>query len=210
MNYQDYFIRMTASWKQDYPNIKRYYIHQIWPGACGSRSVENDRLRERQRQLPGQFSNMSVMSTLGIRPGGGCHFLPEGYAAMARQLFPLVNQYNYGAASKVSVTAPNIQSVSYANARKDEIRLVFDQKVKWDDEIIGRFYLDDPSAELTAVGGGGEIITLKLAEPCAAENLSYVRGGKWRQEDAIIRGSNDIAALTFCEVPIRPASAQGD
>jgi len=210
VNYQDYFIRMTASWKQDYPNIKRYYIHQIWPGACGSRSVENDRLRERQRQLPGQFSNMSVMSTLGIRPGGGCHFLPEGYAAMARQLFPLVNQYNYGAASKVSVTAPNIQSVSYANARKDEIRLVFDQKVKWDDEIIGRFYLDDPSAELTAVGGGGEIITLKLAEPCAAENLSYVRGGKWRQEDAIIRGSNDIAALTFCEVPIRPASAQGD
>ena len=165
--------------------------------------MENDRLRERQRQLPGQFSNMSVMSTLGIRPGGGCHYLPEGYAAMAKQLFPLVNKYNYGTESKGSVTAPNIQSVSYAGPRKDEIKLVFDQDVKWDEEIIGRFYLDDDSAQLTAVGGSGRIISLKLAGPSAAKNLSYVRGGKWRQEDAIIWGSNNIAALTFCEVPIR-------
>jgi len=202
VNYEDYFIRMSASWKQDYPNIKHYYIHQIWPGACGSRSVENDRLRERQRQLPGQFSNMSVMSTLGIRPGGGCHFLAEGYAAMARQLFPLVNKYNYGVESTVTVTAPNLQSVSYTSARKDEITLVFDQDVTWDDEVALRFRLDDDSAELNSIGGTGKIIILKLAKPSTAKNLSYIRGGKWRQEDAIIWGSNGIAALTFCEVPI--------
>ena len=41
------------------------------------------------------------------------------------------------------------------------------------------------------------------AGPSAAKNLSYVRGGKWRQEQAIIWGANDVAALTFCEVPIR-------
>ncbi len=203
VNYEDYFIRMSASWKRDYPNIKHYYTHQIWPGACGSRSVENDRLRERQRQLPGQFSNMSVMSTLGIRPGGGCHFLAKGYAAMARQLLPLVNKYNYGVESKVTVTAPNLQSVSYTSARKDEITLVFDQDVTWDDEVALRFRLDDESAELNSIGGTGKIITLKLAKPSTAKNLSYVRGGKWRQEDAIIWGSNGIAALTFCEVPIR-------
>lgn len=203
VNYQDYFLRMTAAWKQDYPNIKHYYTHQIWPGACGARSVENDRLRERQRQLPEQFSNLSVMSTLGIRPGGGCHFPAEGYAAMARQLFPLVNQYNYGAKPKTCVTAPNIKSVSYAGARKDEIKLVFDQDVKWSEDIIGRFDLDDDSTQVAAVGGAGRVITLKLAGPSVAKSLSYVRGGKWRQEDAIIRGSNDIAALTFCEVPIR-------
>ena len=210
VNYQDYFLRMTAAWKQDYPNIKHYYTHQIWPGACGARSVENDRLRERQRRLPEQFSNLSVMSTLGIRPGGGCHYLAEGYAAMARQLFPLVNKHNYGVESKVSVTAPNIQSVSYASARKNEITLVFDQNVKWDEEIARRFYLDDGPADFIAVGGTGRIITLKLAGPSTAKNLSYVRGGKWRQEDAIIRGSNDIAALTFCEVPIRPAIKNND
>ena len=113
VNYKEYFIRMSAAWKQDYPNIKHYYIQQIWPGACGSRSVEGDRLREQQRQLPKQFSNMSALSTLGIRPGGGCHFLAEGYATMARQLFPLVNQYNYGVEPKTSITPPNIRSVLY-------------------------------------------------------------------------------------------------
>ena len=202
VNYEDYFIRMSAAWKQDYPNIKHYYIHQIWPGACGSRSVEGDRLRERQRQLPQQFSNMSVLSTLGIRPGGGCHFLAEGYAAMAGQLFPLVNQYNYGVEPKTSITPPNILSASFVGGRKDEIKLVFDQDVKWEEEIIERFYLDDSSAELTAVGGSGKTITLKLAGPSIAKNLSYVRGGKWRQDQSIIWGSNDFAALTFCEVPI--------
>ena len=210
VNYQDYFIRMAAAWKQDYPNIKHYYVHQIWPGACGSRSVDNDRLRERQRQLPEQFSNMSIMSTLGIRPGGGCHFLAEGYAAMARQLFPLVNRYNYGVESKVSVTAPDIQSVSYTNAKKDEIKLVFDQNVKWDDDVAARFYLDGVAAELAIVGGAGKIITLKLATPSTATNLTYIQGGKWKQEDAIIRGANNIAALTFCELPIRSAKSQND
>ena len=203
VNYQDYFIRMSAAWKQDYPNIKHYYIHQIWPGACGSRSVEGDRLRERQRQLPRQFSNMSVLSTLGIRPGGGCHFLADGYAAMAGQLFPLVNQYNYGVEPKTSITPPNILSASFVGGRKDEIKLVFDQDLKWEEEIIERFYLDDGSAELTAVGGSGKTITLKLAGPTAAKNLSYVRGGKWRQDQSIIWGANDFAALTFCEIPIR-------
>ena len=202
VNYEDYFIRMSAAWKQDYPNIKHYYTHQIWPGACGSRSVEGDRLRERQRQLPRQFSNISVLSTLGIRPGGGCHYLAEGYAAMARQLVPLVNQYNYGVEPKTSITPPNIRSVSYLGDRKDEIKLVFDQDLKWDEEIIERFYLDDDSAELTAVGGSGKTITLKLAGPTAAKNLTYVRGGKWRQDQSIIWGANDLAALTFCEVPI--------
>ena len=82
--------------------------------------------------------------------------------------------------------------------------MVFDQDVKWGEEIIGRFYFDDDSTEVTAVGGTGRIITLKLAEPSVAKNLSYVKGGKWRQEQAIIWGKNDFAALTFCEVPIRP------
>ncbi len=123
---------------------------------------------------------------------------------MARQLFPMVNKYNYGVESKVTMTAPNLQSVAYTSARKDEITLIFDQDVKWEDEVALRFHFDDESAELNSIGGAGEIITLKLANPSSAKNLSYIRGGKWRQEDAIIWGSNGIAALTFCEVPIRP------
>ena len=206
VNYQELFVRLAAAWKQDYPNIKHYYIHQIWPGACGARSVENDRLREIQRQLPRQFSNMSIMSTLGIRPGGGCHYPPEGYAVMARQLFPLVSQHNYGLEPGVSITPPNIQSISYTSDRRDELKLKFDQDVTWHGEVAGRFYLDDARAELLSVSGASNTITLKLAAPTTAKRLSYIKGGKWKQKDAIILGENNIAALTFFEFPIRSAT----
>ena len=113
-----------------------------------------------------------------------------------------MNQYNYGIEPKTSITPPNIQSVTYLDDRKDEIQLIFDQDVKWDEGIIGRFYLDDASSKPTAVGGSGKVITLKLAEPSTAKKISYVRGGKWRQEHTILWGSNDLAALIFSEVPI--------
>ena len=208
VNYQQYFVRMAAAWKQDFPNIKQYYIHQIWPGACGSRSIEGDRLREQQRQLPRQFSNMNIMSTLGIRPGGGCHFLPDGYAAMARQLFPLVNQRSYGVNPEMSATAPNVVKVCYTNANRLEIQITFDQTVRWDDQVAGRFYLDGVSSGLTAVGGTGRTINLTASRPMTAKRLTYVQSRRWKIADSIVRGVNDIAALTFCEVPIEPADAQ--
>jgi hypothetical protein len=32
--YKQYFLNMSAAWKEDYPNIQHYYIFQIWPRAC--------------------------------------------------------------------------------------------------------------------------------------------------------------------------------
>ncbi|MDA7873690.1 hypothetical protein N9B17_00870, partial [Rhodopirellula sp.] len=79
-----------------------------------------------------------------------------------------------------------------------------------DDDVAARFYLDGVAAELAIGGGAGKIIMLKLATPSTATNLTYIKGGKWKQEDAIIRGANNIAALTFCELPIRSAKSHND
>jgi len=102
--------------------------------------------------------------------------------------------------------APNLESVSFSNGRKNEIEIVFDQKVKWDEQVAGRFYLDGVPAKGATLRGTGNGITLKLAGPTTAQTLTYIKGGTWKQDDAIIRGENDIAALTFCEVPIDSAS----
>ena len=70
--YQQYFIDMSAAWKEDLPNIQHYYVFQIWPNACsmGGSQGSGDRLREVQRTLPRLYSNMGIMSTLGIKPPG--------------------------------------------------------------------------------------------------------------------------------------------
>jgi hypothetical protein len=33
-SYQQYFVDLSAAWKQDYPNIQHYYVYQIWPSGC--------------------------------------------------------------------------------------------------------------------------------------------------------------------------------
>jgi hypothetical protein len=205
VNYQRYFTRMAGSWKQDYPNILYYYIFQIWPGACGTTPVANDRLRNAQRMLPSQFSNMSIMSTLGIRPGSGCHYTSEGYRVMAHLILPLVNQYNYGIEPEASITPPDIKAAYYTSERQDEIALEFDQAVTWDADVVDRFYVDGEAQKVVSASDFGRIIILKLADPCAAKEITYVKGGVWRENQSIIRGMNGVAALTFCDVSIQAA-----
>jgi len=52
--------------------------------VCDGIDGSDNRLREVQRTLPAAFSKMSIMSTLGIEPPGGCHYPAAGYAEIAR------------------------------------------------------------------------------------------------------------------------------
>ena len=97
LSYQQYFVEMSAAWKQDYPNVRHYNIFQVWPNPCSMGGKESsDMLREVQRTLPRLFSNMSVMSTLGLSGYLGCHFSAAGYTQIATVIAPLVKQDNYG------------------------------------------------------------------------------------------------------------------
>ena len=69
----------------------------------------DNRLREVQRSLPTAFSNLSVMSTLGIDPPGGCHFPAAGYAEFARLICPLLERDFYGKAPAAPITPPNLK-----------------------------------------------------------------------------------------------------
>ena len=97
-SYQDYFLEMSAAWKQDFPNIQHYYIFQIWPNSCSMAGSSGcgDMIRDKQRTLPRFFSNMDCMSTLGIKPAGSCHFPLTGWAEFARLMQPLIERDNYG------------------------------------------------------------------------------------------------------------------
>ncbi len=201
-NYREYFISLSAAWKEDYPNIQHYYTFQIWPHACSMGRMGSDsRLREVQRTLPAAFSKMSIISTLGIDPPGGCHYPPEGYAEFARLIAPLVEQFNYGVQPKASITAPNIKRAYYASAKRDELVMEFDQPVKWSNTLTGQFYLDGILGKVISGKVAGCLVTLKLSGSSSAQDITYINGQSWSQE-TLLRGENGIAALTFCEVPI--------
>lgn len=202
--YREFFVDMAAGWKTDYPNVQKYYVFQIWPKACamGVNGSDN-KLREVQRNLPTLFSNLHVMSTLGVRPPGGCHFPLEGYAEFARLIGPLVERDFYGKRPTGSITAPNLLRAAFAGDRGDELVLEFDQPVRWDDKLVSEFHPDGEKGKVASGSATGAVVTLKLKAPSQAKTLTYIDSATWSQ-DRLLRGANGIAALTFCDVPIQP------
>jgi hypothetical protein len=204
--YQQYFVDMSAAWKQDMPNIQHYYLFQIWPNACSQGGTrQSDKLRDMQRLLPRLYSNMSVMSTLGIKPEGGCHYPSAGYAEMARLMIPLVERDNYGKVFDQPITAPDLKQAYFTTDKKDEIALVFDQSMVWEDALASQFYLDGEAGKVTSGSVSGSVVKLKLGAPAAAKTIIYLTDRRWDSK-TLLCGKNGIAALTFCEVPIEAST----
>lgn len=200
--YRQLFIELAASWKQDFPNLQHHHVFQIWPKACAMGFEGSDnRLREVQRQLPSAFSNLSVMSTLGIDPPGGCHYPAEGYAAIARLIAPLVGRDHYGKKPESSITAPDLAAARFGDARRESILLDFNQPVIWDADLANEFHLDGEKGWIESGSAAGNTVTLKLKSASPATTITYLDGAFWKT-GKVLRGANGIAALTFCEVPL--------
>jgi len=203
--YRQYFIDLAAAWKQDYPNIQHYYIFQIWPRSCSMGVNGSDNmLREVQRMLPSCFSNMGIMSTLGIKPPGPCHYPAAGYAEMARLICPLVERDNHGKAFDKAITPPDLKRAYYTSDKRDEIALEFDQPMAWKDSLASQFYLDGEKGKVASGAASGRCITLKLKGASSAKRITYLDSRSWSVNN-LLYGENGIAALTFCDVPILPA-----
>ena len=207
--YHPLFIQMAAGWKQDFPNVQRYYVFQIWPNSCsmGGRNGSGDMLREKQRTLPELFSRMRILSTLGVQPEGGCHFPLEGWGKFAQMLEPLLERDFYGKDSQGALTAPNLQR-AVLDAKRSSIELEFDQPIVWDERLKSEFYLDGVKGRVSGGSVSGRVLTLQLVEPTEATKITYLKEIDWKQ-DRLLRGTNGIAALTFCNVGM-VVSGRGD
>jgi hypothetical protein len=205
-SYQQDFIDMSAAWKQDYPNIKNYFVYQIWPLPCGM-GPKDDQIREAQRTLPALFSNLRVMSTIGAASEhagrGSCHFDLATYAKFAIFMSPLVEQDIYGYKPQQAVTAPDLKRAWFTSAAKDEIALDFGQPVVWKEDCKASIYLDGVIAPINTGKAAGNIITLQLSKPGSAKTITYLTGKDWDgKPEKLLIGANGIGALTFADVVI--------
>ncbi len=206
--YRAHFHELAADWQRDMPNIGHIFLFQIWPNACSQGgTAASDRLRDIQRTLPRDFARMSVMSTLGIRPEGGCHYPASGYAEMARLMAPLVDRGCYGTAGAEPVTAPDLISARYADDTRADILLEFGQPIAWDDATASEIRLDGEPGRIRSGRAAGSTLRLAVAPDCDATTITYLVDRQWHP-DRVLRGTNGIAALTFHAVPIEPPSAQ--
>ena len=78
----------------------------------------------------------------------------------------------------------------------------FDQPVVWNDTLASEFHLDGEKDRIASASAAGNLVTLKLKSASPAGTITYLDGASWDPKK-ILRGANGIAALTFCEVPLR-------
>jgi len=71
----------------------------------------------------------------------------------------------------------------------------------WSDALTDQFYLDGEKDKVASGSLSGKVLTLKLKSPSTASKITYLKESAWSQDKLII-GTNGIAALTFCAVPI--------
>jgi hypothetical protein len=204
--YEKYWLELTAAWKQDYPNIRHYYLFQIWPNACSQGGTRNsDKLRDVQRRLSRLYSSLSVMPTMDIPSGASCHFKTDDYEKMGLAMAPLLERDSYGKVFDQPVAAPDLKKASYTTAKKDEITLEFDQPVVWLDALASQFYLAGQEGKVVSGSVSGNLLKLKLSAPASAKTITYLTDKRWDPK-ALLYGKNGIAALTFCEVEIEASA----
>ena len=207
-SYQQYFVDMSAAWKQDYPNLGRYIIFQVMPKPC-SLGPKGDQLRDVQRTLPLLYSKMDILNTLGVPGYIGCHFTAAGYQNVADRTLPLAKQRYYGFVPPAPVTAPVLQRAYFTSSARTAIALVFDQAVSWSSFSTVNYYVDDVGGKVTSGSASGNVVTLQLNSAAAtAATLDYVNDNIWNFNEAsstLLYGANAIPVLTFADVPIGPS-----
>jgi hypothetical protein len=171
----------------------------------GGNKGSGDMLREKLRTLPQLYSHMSVMSTLGTQPPGGCHFPLAGWAEFARTIQPLIERDHYGKAPTTSITPANLKRAAFAAGSQKNLVLEFDQPVVWTANLAGQFYLDGEKDKVASGSVTGNILTLTLKEASSAKLITYLKETAWSQDNLLV-GANGIAALTFCKVPLEGAA----
>ena len=201
--YQQYFVDMSAAWKQDCPNIRNYFIYQVYPRPCAMGPM-GDQLREVQRELPYMYSNMRCMSTVGLLGYEGCHYASSGYYNMASVMLPLVQQDIYGLASGTN-TAPDLKRAYYITTNQNQIALVFGQNMTWVSGSTNLIFLDGVGSKVSSGSVATNVITLQLTGSSTNSTITYLKDSVWDFVNAnLIYGQNGISALTFADVPITP------
>lgn len=175
--YQPYFVEMSAGWNRIFLtySITTFFKSGRIPGAWADEPAPGDMLREKQRTLPQLYSNMSIMSTLGIVPPGPCHFPLVGWGEFAHLIQPLMERDHYGKAPDKSITPPNLQQAAFAEGTKDTLLLTFDQPVVWNDSLKGQFYPDGEKDKIASGSAAGSVLTLKLKDPSSAATITYLK-----------------------------------
>jgi Carbohydrate esterase, sialic acid-specific acetylesterase/Secretion system C-terminal sorting domain len=208
VSYASRFNLLYNSWKMDFPGCNRLFVMQTRPGCVvGTYYLFHQQLREIQRSLEFQYSDITLMSTNAIPNFDGCHFLSTGYNVLATQLYFQVLRDIYGQSIVANIDPPKILNASFVDSSNTLLAINMSQDVIWPGLYNGRnvkdyFYFDNPGLTVSTGWTSKDTIYLQLTSPSLTSRLSYLPGVYYNNSTQIYMGpwltnSKSIGALTF-------------
>ncbi|AFK05236.1 protein of unknown function DUF303 acetylesterase [Emticicia oligotrophica DSM 17448] len=222
-NYQnDYgkkFEKFRKQLLEDFPSLRKIYTLQN-NVYFGNNTLAGN-LREYQRKIHETYSDCEVMSTIGTPTFDGLHYKLEGYAQNGIDISRQLARDFMNNKDSLNINAPNLK-YAYFTAKKDSLILEFDKyqtmvfpkdmpKSNENHPSINSrdyFYLDNKSLSIDNGSANGKYIILKLKNPSDGQKISWLPDNYTFEFISVlpgiipIRNINNIAALSFKDVPI--------
>ena len=79
--------------------------------------------------------------------------------------------------------------------------------VVWSEKLISQFHLDGDARQVIGGSAAGKTLRLQLQGPTESRWVTYLDSANW-SPDNLLYGTNGLAALTFCEVPLEENTPQ--
>ena len=115
--YKTGFENLISYWQEDYPSIEQYYIFQTRDCNCGTSESGRVKIKEAQRQLAVNNSNVSTMPTTGMTThSDNCHYpFTNGYEKFGTRIFKPVMKNLYGVTYSEEINAPMVTDIQFSN-----------------------------------------------------------------------------------------------
>lgn len=217
-NWEENFDKLYHNLKTDIPAIRKMYVFQIdiiyYPSSTGAV------IRDYQRRLPGIYTDIRSLATVGTKEFDGLHYGRGGNIQSGFEVSRLINRDFYNLEDTLQINSPDIKKVFYKNGEKKELVLVFDN----DQELVypgpyqpngsvtldikDFFYLDGGAGAVGSGKADGNRVVLTLKASQNASHLTYLppfleQGGSYYPfTGPFITNGKGMRAFTFYQVPI--------
>ncbi len=223
VNYAENFKVLYDAWHQDFPNLKKIYVFQIYPHGVGER---HGALREIQRNFSKVFPDIRTLSTVGSPGWGGGHYTANGYTHLGNILFYHVLRdfypSNFAQQSDTSeIDSPNLLRAYWKNKEHSSIILEFSPLggeilVGKPMSVANRLWtvadainLDGQFGLVQTVQAQGSIVECVLKSVSSAKTIGYVPEQRYPfgvlevYQGPWLLNKRGLGALTFWNVPIQ-------
>ncbi|MDZ7896649.1 MAG: fibronectin type III domain-containing protein [Arcicella sp.] len=131
------FDQLFKYWRQDFPDIKQYYVFQVgliaWPERYAGA------LRDYQRRTKTIYAPfVENIACVGTKGYDGIHYDSTGHNQTNTEIFRMIDRDLYKAKFTENINSPNVQKAYFSKEDRTRITLEFesDQKMVWVEDTL--------------------------------------------------------------------------